>query len=293
MSIEQKPSMKKANTNLLRFRWFTCNCMQFELSNGKTIVLDPFLPSSDAEGWHFADHYCGYLPEDLGRVDYVLINHTHGDHVGSLPEVYDLFRPRILCHSACAEALSMDLDIPQTSFFPFDGNGFYQFGDFGLQTIPARHNGTARPSERPSVTEEGRFAKLNRLGTLFNTNFVIETANHIRVGICAGVLRPNEAEKNSWEGMRCNIFIRQLGGYMIRNDPEGLASEFMQTGASLLLPLHQERFYEGKLSGDLNEMTEKVNEILTAKGYAGCMLNPERGKWYTVNFGIWCENEKK
>ena len=164
----------------------------------------------------------------------------------------------------------------------------YDFGDFKLTTLTGRHNGGWRPSEK-LINAGTRYERLNQLGTLYNTNFVLETRNHVRIGICAGVYRDGEVEKNSWRDAHCNIFIRQFGGYLNRNDPEGLANEFMETGASILLPLHQEKFYDRILPADLEETANQVNKILKREGYHGYMVNPKRGKWYQIGMTTCCE----
>ena len=129
----------------LKFRWFTCNCYQFELPGGKRILFDPFLPAEDSDGYKFAEHYCGYLPKDLEKVDYVIINHTHGDHIGSLKETYNLYKPRVLCHASVAFEIAKDEDVPQRMIFPFENEKEYIFDDFKLATITGRHGGSADP----------------------------------------------------------------------------------------------------------------------------------------------------
>lgn len=277
------PNVKNVEAAPLRFRWFTCNCYQFMFPNGKTFVVDPFLlPKGYTGDPHFS--YMGFETKDLGSAEYVFINHGHGDHIGTLKETWEKYDSRILAQDTTAAVLSRDLDIPQTAFFPYAWNQTYDFGDFTLTTLPARHNGNRKPSDRIDMKVEDALREAGFLGTLFNTNFILETKNHFRIGFCAGVFRDGEIEKNSWKGKGCNIFIRQYGGRIKRNDAAGLAREFMETGASLLLPMHQERFYAGKSEGDVNGLVAQVNAILEAEEYAGRALAPECGHWYTVKF---------
>ena len=275
------PDVKTVEAAPLRFRWFTCNCYQFMFPNGKTFVVDPFLlPKGYSGDPHFG--YMGFETEDLGSADYVFVNHGHIDHIGTLKETWEKYGSRILAQDTLAAVLSRDFNISQTAFFPYAWNQTYDFGDFTLTTLPARHNGNRRPSERIDINVEEPFQEAGFLGTLFNTNFILETPNHVRIGFCAGVFRDGEIEKNCWKGKGCNIFIRQYGGRFRRNDAEGLAREFMETGASILLPMHQERIYTDIAAEDINGMIEKVNAILEAKGYAGRALAPQCGHWYTV-----------
>ena len=275
------PNVTQVTADQLRFRWFTCNCFQFLLPGGESFVVDPMLIKDVMEPFR----PIGYTVSDLAHVDHIFINHGHLDHIASLKETYETYRPRILAKDTTVATLSRDFDIPQTAFFPYTWNQTYDFGAFAITTLPARHNGSRRPSDRYATPMDKEFITVGFEGTLFNTNFILEARNHLRIGFCAGTFNDGEIEKNCWKDQPCHIFIRQYGGRILKNDPEGIAKEFMETGAFLLLPMHQERFYSGALAGDMNTIHAEVNRILEREGYWGRAIAPQCGKWYTVCLG--------
>ena len=73
-------------TSGLKFRWINGQGFEFVMPNGKTLLTDPFydMPSFE-EGKGMA--LTGFHTEDIDHVDYVFINHTHGDHIGNLQEI--------------------------------------------------------------------------------------------------------------------------------------------------------------------------------------------------------------
>ena len=277
----------------LKLRWFTCNCYQFILPNGKSILTDPFLPAPDSVGWQFPEHYCGYLPEDLGSLDYVILNHTHGDHIGTLPEIYNMYLPRIFGHVGYAYQLCLDLDIPQRKVFPYENEHTYHFNDFTLETFTARHGGPENPKPPSAMVQGGpadKFTVLNQYGTLFNTDFILTTSQGVRIGFCSGVF--DENERYEWKDAKIDVLIRQCPEFMRSGDYAELAEQFMGTGAKILLPLHHEHPYDHHKPYDQIDcvkFVENVNTYLAEKEYIGRMILLERGKWYNLTTGIFCE----
>ena len=60
---------------ILRFRWIHAQCFQFELPGGKILMTDPFFPQNP-KAWK---EVCtpAFDADELGKVDYVTINHSH------------------------------------------------------------------------------------------------------------------------------------------------------------------------------------------------------------------------
>ena len=265
-------------------RWFNCNCYQIKLPNGKTVITDPFMPTKDhpMEKWHKYDR--GFSIEDLGSADYAIVGHPHADHIGSLPELFDMYAPRVLCHSVYAIRLTLDLKIPQQMIFPFDNNQHYEFNDFTLDTIVARHGPGyvgQRPEKNRIIDPDTVWEEMNMLGALYNTNYILTTKNNIRIAFCAGFF--DDVEKNNWKDKYINILLRQCGN--MDNDPEvcaKAAEDMMVTGAEIMLPIHHERF-----SSDIViSFADRVNKILADRGYHGRMIAPECGKWYDIGMAV-------
>ena len=269
------------------FRWMNANCYQFRLPDGKTFIVDPFFPDPAVEP-KWEGKSCELRPKDLEQVDYIFVNHTHGDHIGSLKETYDLFKSRILCHSATAFLLSRNLDIPQQKIFPFENERTYHFPGFTLSTYTARHVG--RPDAEhfsPGPDMGTPLERLNEVGTLFNHNFILRTASNLRIGYCAGTF--DDTERYEWKQEGINVFLRQMSWHIRTNMMEDIAEDFMSTGAAVMLPLHHEEDYKYQ---DKNAWAQRFNEYLASKGYYGRLYMPERAKWCSITLGaVLGENE--
>ena len=63
-------------THGLKFRWINAQCFEFQFSNGKTLLTDPYfdVPERFKEGVGMS--LMNFHVEDIENVDYVFINHT-------------------------------------------------------------------------------------------------------------------------------------------------------------------------------------------------------------------------
>lgn len=275
----------------LQFRWFTFNCTQLLLPDNTSILIDPCLPTEDDIYW--GKNSCGYTEKDIDHIDYILINHAHGDHIGTLDKVYQKHHPTILCHPIIAMELCEKLDIPYSKIVPIDNDQSYDFGSFRLETYLGQHVRFMKPpaamGNKP-MKRDPRLLKLGNFGTMFNTNFIITTPNGTRVGFGPGLYEC--LQWGHWNEKNIDVFMRQ---YYPADRPivrrgtiwSDFADELEYVGAPVAIPIHHEMTYWADSPyDDMNEFAQKVNEILTERGSNIRMLNPERGKWYKVTFSL-------
>ena len=282
----------------LRLRWFTENCFEIKLANGKTIVIDPMLPKKpDPNNPQMLDSfYSGYTVENLEGADYVIINHTHGDHTAQLREVYERFEPIVICHETVAMKLAEFYNIPPRKMFPYVANQYYDFGDFSLETFPGLHSGSRKDvgfveswAENMKRHADEKETWLGVAGSMFNTNFIINTYDNISIAFNAGEFTP--VLKNAWNNRRPNILLKHLV-HIERDNPLETMADIIQTvGAQLTLPMTHQRgcmdleyAYKGKF--DINEYADLVNEMLSKRGLSSRMFSPQSGKWHTLNVSL-------
>lgn len=283
------PFETAASAGELSLRWFTGNCYEIKLPSGKTVVTDPFLPHPDEEITLWAKNYCGYTAESLEGCDYAIIGHSHGDHLGSIAEVFDRFTPLVLAHRSYAIELTTKLLIPQMLVFPFDNNQHYEFTDFTLDTCIGRHlygellrNGPAKLLTELKVPGKGTaYETMDIYGGMFNTDWILTTTNNVRIGFCTGPFA--DWQRNRWKNAGINILLRQCGFEIRTNNYKAIAKDLMDTGAELLLPLHHEHMYDQE---DCVAFSQRVNEELALNDYKGRMFIPERAQWYTIGKNI-------
>ncbi len=276
----------------IRLRWLVENCWEIRLCNGKTILIDPCLPAK-GERMDLLGFGCGYTVDDLEGCDYVLINHTHTDHVFSLGKVIERFDPRILVHGNCLLQLAKVYHIQDPyRMFPLQYGQSYDFGDFRLRTYPAQHiditrlNRPPRPKDIPfSVDEEE--ALLNDMGAVFNMNFLIVTPDNLRLAFDGGEHIP---ALNDWREAAPNVLFRHIDMPQLYGDLDGaarhMADSLERSGAEYLLLNCAQGLYRDDNPMDLHQYAETVNGLMAARGGHGRLFNCEMGRWYTLAPGI-------
>ena len=284
-------------------RWFVENCCEIRLSNGTAILIDPCLPD---KGERMAERgfYCGYTVEDLDRCDYVIINHTHGDHVWSLGKVVEKFDPRIIVSSACALQLIKVYQLKNPyRVFPVEQNQEYDFGDFRLHTYGARHldvytmsGGKAgRPSRDFSADEEEDL--LNEMGAVFNLNYLITTPNNYRIAFDAGLYQPY---LNDWHEEGPNLLMRHVDPPVVYGSMEAAVKNMADTlecsGAQYMLLNCVQAAYQENSTFDLKKYIDDVNGILAERGCPSRVFDFRMGKRFAIStqiaeVGDWTESE--
>ena len=275
----------KLSVQTLKMRYFAYNCMEIKLPDGKTLVIDPCIKKEGR-------YDCGYDSDILEGCDYVLVNHSHMDHVASLGEVYERFQPTVLAHGATVWDLATYFDIPYIKMVPFTSGDCFDYGCFQVQILPGRHNPGAmfmvKPSEKTDEAIADRLApkslgglaeRLNQMGTIFNSNFLITLSNNVRIALFAGnpgMIAPEDA--NLWKQIRADIVLAHRALTSYENWAERMANVLAVTGARILIPIHiDNKFLEKE---DPRHYVGCINEVCEKKGIMGRAIILERAKWY-------------
>ncbi len=266
----------------LRLRWVQAQCYEIKLPNGKTIITDPFFGGGKIQAPF------PITADDLEGCDYIVLNHSHIDHVLNVPDLYKRFHPLILCDTRFAFELSKAFDIPFGSIFPVQEGGQYVFDDFRVRVSATIHNPVAGDSAIRRMKTAGRTleefgvdgtADLTKVGSLCNLNYLFTLPNQYRIGFAAGVDMLNMQE--AWRNCGPNLLLRQR---MVTATAEEYASDIIKLGGAITVPMHHETAFS--YNCNMSEFMEKVNQELISAGYNGRALNPKRMKWYTVFSGI-------
>ena len=249
---------------ILRFRWIHAQCFQFELPGGKILMTDPFFPQNP-KAWK---EVCtpAFDADELGKVDYVTINHSHFDHTANLPDLFKQARPTVICDRIFARELSAAFQVPEACIRPIVPGLTYHFDDFTLNTFSGNHTdlGTVSNFDGGKMfadPENPMIGPLNSYGCLYNTNYAFTLKNGFFIGFAAGVdLTDLQAAAESY------------------------AEECASLGAQLVLPMHQDASCAE--NSDMNLFAQKVNGRLVQKNCTARMFNPQRLKWYSLESRI-------
>ena len=240
---------------ILRFRWIHAQCFQFELPGGKILMTDPFFPQNP-KAWK---EVCtpAFDADELGKVDYVTINHSHFDHTANLPDLFKQARPTVICDRIFARELSAAFQVPEACIHPIVPGLTYHFDDFTLNTFSGNHTdlGTVSNFDGGKMfadPENPMIGPLNSYGCLYNTNYAFTLKNGFFIGFAAGVdLTDLQA---AWKNRRPGLLLRQR---IATASAESYAEECASLGAQLVLPMHQDASCAE--NSDMNLFAQKVN----------------------------------
>ena len=267
---------------ILRFRWIHAQCFQFELPGGKILMTDPFFPQNP-KAWK---EVCtpAFDADELGKVDYVTINHSHFDHTANLPDLFKQARPTVICDRIFARELSAAFQVPEACIHPIVPGLTYHFDDFTLNTFSGNHTdlGTVSNFDGGKMfadPENPMIGPLNSYGCLYNTNYAFTLKNGFFIGFAAGVdLTDLQA---AWKNRRPGLLLRQR---IATASAESYAEECASLGAQLVLPMHQDASCAE--NSDINLFAQKVNGRFVQKNCTARMFNPQRLKWYSLESRI-------
>ena len=267
---------------ILRFRWIHAQCFQFELPGGKILMTDPFFPQNP-KAWK---EVCTptFDADELGKVDYVTINHSHFDHTANLPDLFKQARPTVICDRIFAIELSAAFQVPEACIRPIVPGLTYHFDDFTLNTFSGNHTdlGTVSNFDGGKMfadPENPMIGPLNSYGCLYNTNYAFTLKNGFFIGFAAGVdLTDLQA---AWKNRRPGLLLRQR---IATASAESYAEECASLGAQLVLPMHQDASCAE--NSDMNLFAQKVNGRFVQKNCTARMFNPQRLKWYSLESRI-------
>ncbi|PDX73418.1 hypothetical protein CGS55_03140 [Faecalibacterium prausnitzii] len=267
---------------ILRFRWIHAQCFQFELPGGKILMTDPFFPQNP-KAWK---EVCtpAFDADELGKVDYVTINHSHFDHTANLPDLFKQARPTVICDRIFARELSAAFQVPEACIRPIVPGLTYHFDDFTLNTFSGNHTdlGTVSNFDGGKMfadPENPMIGPLNSYGCLYNTNYAFTLKNGFFIGFAAGVdLTDLQA---AWKNRRPGLLLRQR---IATASAESYAEECASLGAQLVLPMHQDASCAE--NSDMNLFAQKVNGRFVQKNCTARMFNPQRLKWYSLESRI-------
>jgi L-ascorbate metabolism protein UlaG (beta-lactamase superfamily) len=132
----------------------------WEISDGATVILiDPYLSrifgpqppgrppyvraSGDTRppyGWHdLAVPDVAVIDAHIPRADFVLVTHTHYDHVLDVPHIALKLRATVI-GTESTENVMRAYNVPEEQLITVHGGEDYEFGAFSLKVIPSLHS---------------------------------------------------------------------------------------------------------------------------------------------------------
>lgn len=260
-------------TNAVKIRWFNDACYEIKLPGGKTILIDPYIDES---------RYKLLGSERLEGADYILISHSHFDHVLDLPKIMDRFDSQIFAGQFSGVELAKYYDIPGYRMNLCGTGDVCDTGDFVLRCYRGKHTNLGE-KDRPSHFRElaksaGLDLKAESASILGSYEYMIYTItlpSNLRILVWGGGATP--AAIYQAKQFSPDITIAQLP----REDTSQIAKLYAAIGGRVIFLHHHEYFL---VKGDegaqvIRETVEKTSALAPDT----MIVLPEKGKWYSVS----------
>mgnify|MGYP002792016748 CR=1 FL=1 len=264
--------------NGIRIRWIYAACFELVLANGVHIVTDPYITPRVPEEQFSLDQIEG--------ADYILITHTHYDHISDLKELALKFHSRMIAGGNGIRELVRVFDLPFDLMYPVNPGEVLEFDDFTLEVSRARHSLLGKP-ELPASDLNGAGKRIYGVdgldevmayGYLESLDFTVTALDNTRVMMASGntILRNglNTARKNA-----PNILLRQTSKAL---KPEEYGRLVASYRAAVNFPFHHENLQK-KSGWNLAEYMEKADRTLREAAPGAQLVNPEPYRWYEIS----------
>ena len=116
--------------NTIGLRWFNDACYEISLPTGKKIVIDPTIDASP---------YKKLGSDALEGADYILLSHTHYDHILNVGDLARKFDSKVFVGRTSALARARYFDLPGYRVYPCSSGDVYEMDDFTLEVILGKH----------------------------------------------------------------------------------------------------------------------------------------------------------
>ncbi len=287
--------------NGIRLRWLNTAGFEIEMSNGKHILLDPFL-NANIKGipcWPISI-------DEIQYCDYLCLSHIHFDHAADVGTIQRKFPGTyIFCPALSVDSLCQAQDLNCARIFPVRGGDKFQFDDVTIEVFTGRHTESPRgyrPSGRDFVKQDGTPDNMMWFGNVELVNYLITTNDGTRVLVWAGMTSPDQ--KNRFAGVNPNIALMHVSP---KQSFEEFAMLTSAMGTQVIIPHHYdctEKLFEA-VPDSLNDMSDANKKAFVVDGKfsfprymkaleAACreknpgaaLIVPEHHKWY--RFGFCC-----
>ena len=250
-------------------RWFNDACYEIRLPGGKTILTDPYIDSS-------RNHTL--TAEDVEGADYILVSHTHFDHIVELGQIAEKFRSKIFVGASAGLELAKHFDLPGWQMYACSPGDRYELEDFTLECFRGKHTFLGdidRPSKWPENNArdgiDSALQTLNMLGSYEYSLWLLTLPDHTRLLIWGGAVLPETV--NQARHFHPTISIAQY----VMQGPEAMEGLYRAIGGQVIFPHHHEPVLAKE--GGLEEM-KAVAARMAERGTM--VVLPEKGRWYTI-----------
>lgn len=258
-------------------RWINDACYEIRLPDGREVLIDPYIDESPNHVLHM----------DAEGADYVLISHTHFDHVLSLGTIVERFEPQIFVGKGSMLDLVEAFRLPGHRITGCVPGDIFEFDDLRIEALRGKHTKLG-PRDTPDgwrAIEEANgissaFHRTDVNGSYEYTNYLLTLQDNLCVLVWGGT--PDYDNAARMARLRPNVSIVQFTGNAL-NPLERVADFCVAVGGPLVFPHHHDRLSHEMAEGS-HELVDIVDDIERRSFHTRVVL-PEKGVWYRLSMG--------
>ena len=226
---------KVAEVPGVKIRWFNDACYEIVLPGGKVVLVDPYIDDSQ---------YCLRKADEVTGADYILVSHSHFDHITQIPDMLKRFHSKIFMGKNSVKEFAKYYNIPGYPFYACSPGDVFEMEDCKIEAFFAKHTSLGEkdaPANWNALCEEygyknshEQFAEVNRCGSYEYLNYMITTKNQIRILIWGGGIDYESLQRA--KKYEPDVAIVQF----TRSEPEKSAMMCEAVGGQVVFPHHHE-----------------------------------------------------
>lgn len=269
----------------MKLRWIDTTCFEIVTDEGEVIVTDPYIDEC-------ANH--PVTSDEIKKMDYILITHTHFDHIAEIDKFFELYRPKIISAQITSFQLLNHLNLSGQCMYGMGDKEIIDFGKTRFTLINGRHAIPSRAS-RHLVRENQLLEEWNRtlpfgeeyIGLMKDgfrefSNFYIETKNNTRILFWGGSTTYDQTQKA--KDYHPDIILMQIPS----NPLPSIINFIKEIGASYVIPQHHDTYYKTR---NVDQMMAEYGKEIEAECLGTHFLSMKPGKWYDFNKTIILSDE--
>ena len=292
--------MEKFNNGGL-IRWINTAGFELVMSNGKHILLDPFL-SGNVDGV-----LCHPMElEEIKQCDYLLLSHIHIDHAADVARIQEKFPDVVIfVGDLSADPLCEWLNINCARICRVRSGEVYEFDDLLVEVFAGRHTESPRGYYRGAKkfrNQDGSVSLSDWFGNLELNNYRLTLCDGTRIMVWAGMT--SQDQKNRLRGVRSDIALMHVSP---KQDFDQFARLVEAMGIRIVIPHHYD-FTEGffkMMPEAMKDMSRENQEHFIENGAfrmdwymdalgkavqepcpATDLMMLEHHRWYSFGFGV-------
>lgn len=262
--------------NALSLRWLHCAGYEIKLTDGPSIVIDPFITMNQFDNFTW---------ENIEGADYILLTHTHGDHTSDVGNLVEKFGSQVFVGQMSCNSIVEYFDLNYSHIWPVLPGEFYDLDGLSLSIYRGKHTSQTRDDYKPSQAyripaiggPEGSYRDGNHFGGMEMLNFLITTKEGLRILVSGGQDSYKNIYLDAMEA-RPNIVIRQANASLT---PEEYARLVLPYQAQYVFPHHHEKI-PNRQGISIEDYCRRSNEELIRLGSRTRVVYPEKFRWIDI-----------